>query len=372
MDKIIFFATLIVFPFGQLFKIGQVNIFDALIVLLAIVTLLQKPKFPNWYKYFFYFILVCLFSLLFNYQLFELKSVLYLIRLASYSLVAVFIYNHLNDKDKLFKQLLGGVEIEIKLIWLSLASAVFGWLQYLIWPDLTFLKYLGWDDHLLRMVGTFLDPTYLGLILVLGVILALKNKMYLAVMFLSLSVLFTYSRSSYLILFVVFLFDYVKNNEILLLRSKKFLLLNSLFLIIFLLPKNIGEGTTLTRTVSGNSKLINYIETIEIIKKSPVLGVGFNNICKAREVYLGDTNTESHGCNGADSSILFLIAITGVVGLILFGNFIIKIPASHTLVASLTVVLIHSLFVNSLFYPHIMFWLFALFGLETKGDSQRS
>ena len=196
--------------------------------------------------------------------------------------------------------------------------------------------------------------------------------MYLAVVFLSLSVLFTYSRSSYLILFVVFLFDFIKNKENFLFRSKKFLLLNSLFLIIFLLPKNIGEGTTLTRTVSGNSKLINYMETIEIFKKSPVLGVGFNNICKAREVYLGDTNTESHGCNGADSSILFLIATTGVIGLILFVNFIIKIPASYTLVTSLAVVLIHSLFANSLFYPHIMFWLFALLGLETKGDSQRS
>lgn len=362
MVKIIFFATLIVFPFGQLFKIGQINIFDTLIVLLAVVALLQKSKFPNWYKYFAYFLLSCVFGLILNYSLFSIHSAIYLLRLWSYSMISVYIYSYVFDRKTIL----------YSLITISLASATLGWLQYLIWPDLTFLKYLGWDDHFLRMVGTFLDPTYLGLILVLGVILSLKNKMYLATIFLSLSVLFTYSRSSYLILFVVFLFNFIKNKESLLIRSKKFLLLNSLFLIIFLLPKNIGEGTTLTRTVSGNSKLINYMETIEIIKKSPVLGVGFNNICKAREVYLRDTNTESHGCNGADSSILFLIATTGVVGLILFVNFIIKIPASYALVTSFVVVLIHSLFANSLFYPHIMFWLFALLGLETKGDSQRS
>ena len=58
------------------------------------------------------------------------------------------------------------------LLAVSIASSVFGILQYLIWSDLTALKYLGWDDHLLRMVGTFLDPTYLGLILVLGIIIA--------------------------------------------------------------------------------------------------------------------------------------------------------------------------------------------------------
>lgn len=371
MDKIIFFTALIVFPFGQLFRIsnplwgGVINVFDALVFLLAIITLIKKPKFPDWYRYFFYFILFCVFSLLFNYQLVELKSVLYLIRLIAYSLVAVFIHNHIKDKDKLFKQLLGGLEIEYKLIWLSVVAAIFGWLQYIIWPDLTALKYLGWDDHLLRMVGTFLDPTFLGLIFVLGIILAIKNNKTKVLFFLVLSLAFTYSRINYLIFGLILLF--VKFS-----LKKKIVLAVFFSLVLLLLPKNIGEGTTLTRTASGNNKLVNLEETIKIIKTSPLIGVGYSNICVARQKYLNDTNTSSHSCNGADSSILFLIATTGVVGLILFVNFIVKIPVSYTLVTSLAVVLIHSLFANSLFYPHIMFWLFALVGLETKGDSQRS
>lgn len=368
MDKIIFFTALIVFPFGQLFRIsnplwgGVINFFDALAFLLAIITLIKKPKFPDWYRYFFYFILFCIFSLLFNYQLTELKSIFYLIRLVSYSLVAVFIHNHINDKDKMYKQLLGGNEIENKLLWLSLFSAVFGWIQYLFWPDLTALMYLGWDDHLLRMVGTFLDPTFLGLIFVLGIILAIKNNKIKALFFLTLSLAFTYSRINYLIFFLIL--PFIKFS-----LKKKILLAAFFSIILLLLPKNIGEGTTLTRTASGNGKLINFEETIRIIKTSPVIGVGYNNICLTRQKYLGDLNINSHSCNGADSSILFLMATTGVVGLFLFISFLTKIPNSQYLIYSLGAVFIHSLFANSLFYPHIMFWIFALIGLETKSNN---
>jgi len=351
MVKTIFFATLVIFPFGQLLKIGFVNLFDVLILSLAIITLFQKPKYPEWYKYFVYFLLSCVIGLLLNSSLFTVHSSLYPLRLWSYSMVAIYVFNY-------FKK---PFTVHRSLITIAVASALFGWLQYLIWPDLTALKYLGWDDHLLRMVGTFLDPTYLGLILVLGSIIALQKRFYLAFVFLAFSLLFTYSRSSYLVLFFVFLFDFVKNKKMF-----RFLLLNSIFLLLFFLPKNIGEGTTLTRTVSANSKLINYQQTYQIFKTSPLFGVGFNNICKAREIYLLDQKTESHACNGADSSILFILATTGVIGFLLFLSFVSKLPTSYILVTSFLVILLHSSFANSLFYPHIMFWLFTLVGLGGK------
>lgn len=368
MVKIIFFATLVLFPFGQLFKIGFVNLFDVTVLLLAIVTLWRRPKFPNWYRYFVYFLASCIFGLLINHSLFSISSVLYLLRLWSYSMIAIYVYNFYKSKNL--------YTIYNILLSVSIFSAIFGWIQYFIWPDLTALKYLGWDDHLLRMVGTFLDPTYLGLILVLGAIIALEKKYYFAFLFLIFSLAFTYSRSSYLALFVVFIIDFIQNKNI-----KKFVILNLLFLFfVFVLPKGIGEGTTLTRTVSGNNKLINYTETIEIFKKSPVFGVGFNNMCVARQKLIGDTNIDSHACNGADSSIIFLLATTGVIGLIIFMNMVYRIwyidPTQYTkyniLHTSFVAVLIHSLFANSLFYPHIMFWIFCLVGLQTEVDSKRS
>ena len=55
-------------------------------------------------------------------------------------------------------------------------TAVFGWIQYFFWPDLTYLKYLGWDDHYFRLTGTFLDPNFMGLVLVLGLGLEFSRK----------------------------------------------------------------------------------------------------------------------------------------------------------------------------------------------------
>lgn len=356
MDKIIFFATLVIFPFGQLFKFGFVNLFDIVVLLLALVTMWRKPIYPPWFKYFIYFIVFCLFSLAVNYQFFEVTNILYLVRLTSYAFVAIYISNFVKQKSLVLSYLLVA----------SIASAIFGWIQYLIWPDLTTLKYLGWDDHLLRMTGAFLDPTFLGLILVLGVIVAFYKKNNLVFYFLALSVLFTYSRISYLLLFAVSLLN------------KKYLAILIFALVVVFLPKNIGEGTNFVRTVSGNSKLINYGETFEIIKKSPLVGIGFNNICSARQKYLGDMNVGSHSCSGSDSSILFLLATTGIVGTILFLGFVLRVTSSlHTtyyllLTTSFVVVFIHSLQANSLFYPHIMFWMFSLVGLGSKVNSKGS
>jgi len=361
MDKALFFATLVLFPFSQIFKSGIFNLFDGLVLLLALITFFKKPNYPTWYKYFIYFLLFCVFSLIANGSLFTVNSSLYLLRLWSYSMIAVYISNFYKEKKPIIYYLLP----------ITLATASLGWLQYFIWPDLTALKYLGWDDHLLRMTGTFLDPTFLGLILVLGAIIALQKKYYLVVLFLTLSIALTYSRSSYLALFIVFLLDFVKFRNL-----KRFIICNLAFVIfLFVLPKGIGEGTTLTRTVSGNNKLINYTETIEIIKKSPLYGVGFNNICSARKIYMNDTmndtNLESHACSGSDSSLLFLLATTGVVGLILFINFVLNTPRDVVISISFIAILIHSIFANSLFYPHIMFWMFALVGLKGEVDDKR-
>lgn len=354
MVKIIFFTTLILFPFGQLFKYNLINIFDVFVVLLSIFVLIKKPSYPEWYKYFIYFLISCLFSLLFNYSFFELKSLLYLFRLITYSFVAVYVFNYIKDSKVL----------ESKLLKLSVFSAVFGWIQYIILPDLTFLKYYGWDDHLLRMVGTFFDPTYLGLIFVLGVIIAIKNNNIKSFFFLIVSLAFTYSRINYLILFLILIF------------KKKYMGLFVFLITILFLPKMIGEGTNLVRTSTTNLKVVNYIETSKIINESPLIGVGFNNLCPARKFYLKDSglglysNETSHSCSGADSSILFIVATTGFVGLILFLSFILQIQRNELVLLSMFAVFIHSFSANSVFYPHIMFWMFALFGLRVKSNSK--
>src|SRR3990170_4029419 len=58
----------------------------------------------------------------------------------------------------------------------GLALTVFGLAQYLLVPDLTQLKWLGWDDHFYRLVGTLLDPGFTGVMIILTVFLGLEVK----------------------------------------------------------------------------------------------------------------------------------------------------------------------------------------------------
>ncbi len=346
MDKIIFATILILFPLGQLTKINGINLIDISVGLLALFTILKTPKYPEWFRYFSYFVLFCVFGLLANYPLFTITSALYLFRLFAYSLVAVYVFNFVKNKTAVGRWLLS----------ISLASAVFGWLQYLFIPDTRFLFNFGWDDHLYRMVGTFFDPTYLALILLLGIVISLQQKSYKAFWILLISLAFTYSRATYLALGLLLLF------------KRKFLAIAIFAIVVLLLPKMLSEGTDFGRVVSGNNKIENYKETIQIFLHSPAVGVGFNNICMAKE----NRNLQSHSCNGADSSILFLLATTGIIGFILFINFVLRIAHGQLLVISAVVVALHSTFANSLFYPHIMLWLFILVGLQTKIGDQRS
>ena len=363
MDKIIFTILLIVFPFGQLIKFGIFNIFDVLVVLLAIFTLLRKPKYPNWYPYFLNFLLFGLFSWMVNLFILKdplvFKGLLYLIRLFAYSFVAVYVFNLFKSKRGL--PLVDKKEKIIKsLLYVSVASAFLGWFQYLILPDVRFLKAIGWDDHLYRMVGTFLDPAFLALIILLGIVVALHTKKTKIFYILLVSLAFTYSRATYLGLVLLLGF------------KRKFLALIIFGVVVLLLPKMLSEGTNFGRTASNINKFTNYQETISIIKKSPAIGVGFNNFCPARIKYLGDGNISSHSCFGSDSSILFILATTGVMGFILFLRFILNVQGNNLLITSFCLVMVHSFFTNSLFYPHIMFWLFTLLGLGSEVNRKRS
>lgn len=363
MEQALLFTTLAIFPFGQIFKIGDLLFLDVIIGAVALFTLFTAKKYPTWYKYFVYFIIFALFSWIFNYfviqNIFILKSFLYLVRLFIYSLIPVFVSNQKN-KSNVISYMLA----------ISVVIATFGFLQYLFLPDLRSLKILNWDDHYFRLVGTFLDPGFTAIILVLGAILALCKRKYSWFIFLGLSILFTYSRAGYLALFVSLFYYFFKTKKI-----KTFVLLATCFMLLAtLLPSGQGEGQKLTRTSTILARLTNYKQSIEIIKKSPVLGVGYNNICAVK-----NENTDSHSCFGLDNSFLFILATTGVVGLILFVSWGLSVMSlfSHStyyvlLATSTLSVLIASMFANAIFYPHIMVWLGILLGLRSEVETKRS
>ncbi len=358
MGKTILFIYLALFPFGQLLRISIFNASDVIAIVALIFLGLVKKEGLKPLEPFKDLFIIAVFSLL--YSVFNFKSLsvltglLYFLRVTSYFYLYKLSFNVIKENPKFKKVLFNS------LILISFAVAIFGWVQYFLYPDLTSLKYLGWDDHLYRLVGTFLDPGFTSLIIVFGGVISFIKKKYLLLAFFAVTLAFTYSRAGYLA-FAASLFL----ASLIFKKFKTFLISLACFLVVvFLLPKPAGEGVNLARMYSISSRISNYKETFTIFKKSPVFGIGFNNICLARKIYLNEENLSSHSCSGSDSSLLLILATTGIIGFIIFVSSISKILFNlkkgfytKVFLVILSAVFVHSFFVNSLFYPWAMGYL---------------
>jgi len=362
------FTYLVLFPFGQIIRIGIFHPTDIVSGLFLIFFLFSKFKTPKIYFNLKRFFFVCLFSLVFSLAFFPLEKVgygaLYLLRLTAYSSFFVVLWNFCKENKEIKNKIFNGLLISLIFV------AIFGWIQYFFYSDVRGLYEWGWDDHLFRMVGTFLDPGFTGIILVFGFLMSLSKKNLFLILFFLVSIAFTYSRGAYLALIAGSLVYFVMKRQI-----KELLFVIFIFgsLVIFL-PRPAGEGVKLERTSSIQSRLSNYFETLNLIKKSPIFGVGFNNICFAKEKFLGEVDTSSHSCSGADSSLLFIVATVGTVGFLVFIDLVIGAlrnasynTTSNSLlfISSLVAILVDSLFINSLFYPWVMGYL-ALISATTQ------
>jgi O-antigen ligase len=386
VEKLLF-LYLLVFPFGQLLAVKisflgnliRVHPADIIVLLISAVVVLGKTPVPKFFKSFRSLLLLGVFGLFFSLSLFELSRVtvgaLYFLRGISYAAFFLAVY-HLAKARNFYKETLFK-----SLIVISFEVALVGLVQYFFLPDLRFLFALGWDDHLYRLAGTFLDPGFTAIIIAFGAVLSLAEFLkrggklfFLTLVVFLVSLLLTYSRASFLAFGAALVVLFVKT------RKKLILAVAALFLLaVPFLPRPEGYGVRLERTHSIVSRFKNYGQTFEIFKKSPLFGIGFNNICAAKALYLQDKAPESHSCSGADSSLLLVLATTGIAGLIIFIHFIRSLLGSigkniysFSFLACLAALLLHSQFVNSLIYPWVMGYMAILGGIGLAGAKGRS
>jgi hypothetical protein len=158
----------------------------------------------------------------------------------------------------------------------------------------------------------------------------------------------TYSRSTYLSFLIAFIFiaKHFKKFYILLFSF------GIMLLTILLLPRLSGEGTKLERTSSITAKIKNYQEALIVFKKSPLIGIGYNNIPFIRDIKIPN----SHANSGFDGSLATIFVSTGLIGGILFllGLKILFKKLSLLQKIMFVVILFHSIFANSLLYPWIL------------------
>lgn len=391
MNKIInwlFYAYLLLFPLAQLTRIppqrmelSEVHFYLTDVVVAGIVLVwvlgqmvdrkrFKKPPLASPIIAFFLFSLLSLFLASFNLDFHQtINSSLYLIRWIFYAGIYFVIF------DSVQRGKLRSEKLVNWLGWAGVISAVLGLIQYVIIPDTRFLSKYGWDDHYYRIIGTFLDPGYLGIILTLTLIiltfkLLMRNenlilyKILWAITYLSFAL--TYSRASYVAFLVAMLgISLLKNN------LKFFAKILFLFTVtLILLPRPGGEGVRLERDSTIKFRIINWGHALTIAKDNLAFGVGFNTYryAQMRYGYVEERTDEglSHSAAGVDSSLLFVLATTGIPGLLIYLWFWKKSlrTKSFLVLISGIALLVHSLFTNTLFYPWIMGWWWILLGSD--------
>lgn len=350
---------IIAFVAGQLTSVTfsgiRISLLDGFVLLFVVLTAIKigVPQFFRAYsKLFWPFILATVCSLILQFNNFLPAQIgiasLYLIRFILYtSIIIATAYNSNFKKNALSI-----------LFYSGLGIAVAGLFQYFLYPNLRNLSYLGWDPHQYRVFSTLLDPNFTGIIMVLTIFLSvyLFEKKILSNLYffisnciLLITLLLTYSRGSFITFLVgACIWSVLKR------KLSLFVVICLLFAVsLVVLPRPGGEGVNLFRSISIGSRIDNSQQAFNLFLSHPLLGIGFNTV----RLFTG---------SGVHNSFLFILVTTGIFGFLAYfwsWNKIINLVKPNSLMSiSLTVVAVHSLFDNSLFYPYVMVWLGLLIG----------
>lgn len=296
-------------------------------------------------------------------------SFAYTVRFASYLLLGWALYSGAFTN---FQK-----NIPSALLISGITLAVLGLLQLIFIPNLEFLAKDGWDPHYFRTASTLFDPNFAGayfvltLILLISGILSLNKKlsviMFLIVYFATIT---TFSRSVTLMFIVSFLtFAFMKRS--IKIFALTFLLSLGFFTGFFVYNLAIAQPRNIDRTKSAEYRLNAWEQGLKIFESSPILGIGFNSYRFAleKQQIISPQEALSRSASGNDSSLLFAAATTGIIGFITYVVLLISIIIASfknymsgnkwgiILLSALTGLAVHSLFVNSLFYPWILIWV---------------
>lgn len=378
MLKVLFYLTLSALSLGQFAAIGRTGesnfyIFDIFVLVFAVYGLIyflsvkKSFKLPKTSYLFLLFTLSATISLvlaLLNFEGVEIAvGTLYLIRWISYLLSSLVVFNMVD------KKILTWEMFENVVIYSGLFLAVVGFIQILVLPDFTKLDpSLGWDPHKNRLASTFFDPNFVGAYFVICLTILLdklfskrdfKPAFFLVIL---VALFLTFSRSAWGMFGVVILVYGVFKSRFMLLVS-----LLVVFLAYFAVPRIQTRISGLTDSSdSASLRLISWKNTWEIVEDNSVFGVGFNTFRYVQKDY-GFLDVDSfltHSGAGSDSSLLFVLATTGIFGLVFYLSGLVlpaisafsKKKGEWLVVISLVLgFILESQFINSLFYPQIMF-----------------
>ncbi|PIR80121.1 MAG: hypothetical protein COU25_01745 [Candidatus Levybacteria bacterium CG10_big_fil_rev_8_21_14_0_10_35_13] len=365
-----YFFLFFLFSLGQIGRISimeyQINFYLYEILLFVFIAFLFskfrfKPFLNKKIKWLYYFPLSLILSFLVTFyqynQIENLTAFLYLIRTSFYLISIIYLYYYANKQKDLEEYIKPG------LIFFTLITLLTSFIQYFLYPNLRNLSYLGWDPHLFRIFGVFLDTSIAsaiyGLILLFLIInykkftFSVFSKIILIISFVTLGLL-TYSRGFYLSILTTLFFYFLISKKL-----KFIVVVLAMFTFaLLILPKPFGEGVNLLRTYSIESRAKDYEEGLLIWKKNPVFGIGYNHLKSIRESNL---SLPSHSASAYQSSFLTILVTSGVIGLIALAFALKNLwDINPNIKFYLMFLIVFSFMDNILLHPFILFLLLFL------------
>jgi hypothetical protein len=369
MLKFLIWITTIAFTLGSLgqvlrFSGTNLYLFDLVIIVSNIYLLgflIKKQKFYI-NKTFLIFLFFSIFTLIITFfrvqgfLLFEqLFTLSFWLRFNLYFIFGYLIFNLIRYKYLEFEVL------KVVLTYNLYILIFLNFVQFYFLRDISFMAEYGFDPHTQRLTGFFLDPNFMGFYLILFLFL---NEFYLKKKFLSYLILFqiilTDSRSAFLTL-VLFLSLY------LLLNFQKSLLLIFFSIILFFFSNlDARFNHLIASNDSASLRIESWANAIEVYSFASNFGIGFNNY---RNYLIGfnlisPDNYFLNSSNYSDSSLLSVLAFSGILGLFIFVCLLLSFMKNFRTSLLLLLIFFNSLIINSLFFPATAFLIFLILNWE--------
>lgn len=346
--------------------LGSIRALDILVlftVLTSLPEVLKNPPRSYLVRFFLIFLCFNVFSLTVSY--FTIGSGV-LIGIVHFS--RLILYFSLYPSIKIFIQNNSRTKLIRLIVFVVGTISALGLMQLLFVPDIGFLAKYGWDPHRNRLVSTWLDPNFLAPVIVIGLGMLISDldrklpnsikKSQIALLFLlTISIVLTFSRSGYIAAIVflgLFGLKYARKLVFV-------LLITAVLATVLVSPIRDRLQGIINPDTTASARLVSWVESVEIFKNTPIIGVGYNNYS-----YYKNQNLEIEQKNssfGADSSILLILSTTGIVGTILFfvpiiysilKNLLSGKRKKYIYASILTGLLLASNFNNLIFYPLII------------------
>lgn len=271
---------------------------------------------------------------------------LYIMRIVLNGVFGIYLFTYMKKNKRTHAVL-------FKMIYsFSILLLVITVIQYIFFPNFWGLYAFGWDPHLYRASGIYLDVFIAAALYgLLSLFWYIKNHKVLALFF-TIALVLSFSRSAYVAFVMSIIYFFIVQK-----KWKELGIALSLFvLFVIVIPKPFGEGGNLMRTSSIKSRLSDYALGVTLWQKKPILGFGYNRIRFAKEHHmLIAQDDRSHSLASFHSSFLIILVTTGIVGLLssfyFLGMFFIKYPRLRIY---LIYILTMSLFDNVLLHALVL------------------